>query len=109
MPSMLPHELEPIRIRSMPSSSLDLDPLIRRPRSISGVCALRRDTFKALGDSRHAVQDVIAPRQQRGASRRAERYRVPRSVGDSVLGQLVERWHLDAAAVGGHAARPVSS
>ena len=71
------------------------------------VRSLRRDTTTPAGkpvgclrDCGHAVQGVVASRQERGPSRRAERTGVQLRVGQAVLRQLVERRHVDPAAVG---------
>ena len=54
---------------------------------------------EAFRDRRHAVQGVVAPGQERGASRRAERHRVPLRVGQAVLRQSSQRRHVDPAAI----------
>ena len=68
---------------------------------------LRRDTagparepVGGLRDGGHAVQGVVASRQERGPCRRTQRRRVPLRVGQPVLRQPVERRHVDPAAVG---------
>src|SRR5262245_7950575 len=53
---------------------------------------------RGLGDARHAVRRVIAPRDERRACRRAQRRRVPVRVGEAVGGQPVDVRRLDQAA-----------
>ena len=57
-----------------------------------------RVTRCGLCDAGHPVGGVVAPGQQRGARRRAERGRVPVGVGEAGAGQLVDVRCLDQAA-----------
>ncbi len=62
-----------------------------------------------LRDSAKAVLVMVPASQEAGAGRRADRGRMPLRIGQAVFRQPVERRHLDAPAIGRHAAWPVSS
>ena len=57
-----------------------------------------READRALGDAGHAVLVVVAPGQEARARRRAERGRVPLRVRQPVVGEPLQRRHLDPAA-----------
>ncbi len=62
-------------------------PVLRRDRA-----ARVREPDRGLGDAGHAVPGVVAPGQQTGARRRAERGRVPLRVADTVRGDACRCW-----------------
>ena len=76
-----------------------------RPHHLGERAALRRDVRvrarvadRTLGDAGHPVLMVVTPCQKARAGRGAQRGRVPLRVRDAVVGEPLQRRHLDPAA-----------
>ena len=78
---------------ALPEDLLDL-PVLRRDHP-----ARVREPDRRLGDTRHAVARVIAPRQQARARRRAQRRRVHLRIAHSVRDDPLDVWRRNRAAV----------
>ena len=72
---------------------------LRHRRALERNASVRAgESVRTLGNRRHAVQVMVASGQERGASRRAQRRRVPLRIAQAAIGQFLERRHVDAAA-----------